>query len=235
MKNDIPDASDGAMTFEQEDENIRKALNALQKGIVFKEGTSKVVWDTLREKQDRINEILKFFSAYYILRENNEQYAYAILLRSDRDEESEGWMPNVQPLDLMTSWLLVLLRRAYKEWEDSGRQPPVKAVRSDIVRDLREYVKDVTDEQRFQVNVNAKFNTISNKWHLVRCEKDIVFIHSVITDVVDVRWLDEFCQIEEEKEKKEQEEERIPVAEKPSDDALVFLNSRKDETDETAV
>lgn len=237
MQSEMTDIDNGAMTFQQEDENIRKALNALQKGIVFQEGIGKTVWDTLLEKQDRINEILHFFSAHYIVRDNNERYAYAILMRDKADEvDSEEWMPNVKELDLMTSWLFVLLRKAYKEWEDSGRQPPVKVGRVDIEQKLREYVKDFTDEGDFQKKARGKLSIISNKWHLIRCEKDTIFIHPVITDVVDAKWLDEFCRIEEEKEKKEREGEHLPEETASSGDALeLLLNGRKDEDDETAV
>lgn len=186
-----------SMTFEEREAAIQRALHALQKGIVFRENARRDVWDTLQNEKDYINDILEHFGYRYILRDFGDRLSYAVVTRGTDSKDDVEDEISARPLGYMLSWILVVLRRTYKEWVDRGRMLPAKTDFDTVVEEVRSYTKDATDDAAFRQQVKDNLGKVSRTFHLIQFEnKETILIHPVITDVVDAEFLDTFCQHE---------------------------------------
>ena len=196
--------------YSKKTEELREALTALRKGIIFK-NTRKPsivrIWDTLRNKQEEINRILYYFSLELVFKDEGLNDGYAFVQPADIIDSSGDTSLDCVSMGPTKSWIMVLLRKAYYDKKlESYDTPPMKISRDEFYKTLREYTKDMTDEDAFRLKVDQQLRSI-DALRIIRLKEKEIEIRSVIESIINASWLEKVDEIETAKSVESEDEE----------------------------
>ena len=189
-------------TFEEEEKTISQAIIRLESGFVFKnEHTPLSIWETLRDQSNRICGILKYSGWTYVFVDNGDDgYAYLTPLNENQDGFE---LLKKEKLGILMSYILVILRKRYQDYHDSGRYGMASMEKDELIKILKSYSGEITNQEKFIDNITVKLKKLDRmKLIAIRDEKTI-WIRSIISSLINAEWLKRFSDhLKEVKEEK---------------------------------
>lgn len=196
--------------YSKQKEELREAMTALRKGIVFKNNRKPSairIWNTLKNKREEIDQILYYFSLEMVFKDNELTDGYAFVQPADIIDSSGDTTQDCVSMGPTKSWIMVLLRKAYYDKQlESYDTPPMKISREEFYKTLREYTKDTTDEDAFRLKVDQQLRSIDSL-RIIRLTEKEIEIRSVIESVINAKWLERMDAIESMKNLEAENEE----------------------------
>ena len=190
----------------EQDKRLTAALLKLGQGFVFKEAkdVSVEIWDTLTTDVLSVRAALRPFDLTYAFEDfGNVGYAY---LRPLGEEEGGMGLLKVGKANPLLSYILVILRRTYKEFAEQGRNTTAVMTREALNECLNDYAEETTDPDAFKSKVDQELNKLV-KLKIIKINNgQIISIHPIIAALVNARWLKEYAEYLEQKKQEVQDE-----------------------------
>lgn len=221
------------------EERLRsQALIALSKRFVFKEDKNIDLWETLVNDRAALCEVLQYFDLTYRLEEFGDQ-GFAYLVPLGDSEEGKGLL-SLTPIRTLTSYLLVVLRKTFKEFADEGRTERPNIEKEKLYELLKVYYGETTNWEVHKSNIDKQLKELQRLKviNMTGEGENHIVIHPIITSLIDMKWLTEFsaylAEKKEEKKRRDREEkgEKEPPKrkeEKPEEDNMFALDGKDEE------